>query len=41
MRSMRTLLQVIALALVALPPLAGQTPASPTRTMRVDYFHRQ
>ncbi len=36
---MRTLLQVIALALVALPPLAGQTPASPTRTMRVDYFH--
>jgi hypothetical protein len=39
MHEMRTLLQGIALALVALPPLAGQTPPSSTRTMRVDYFH--
>ena len=39
MQHMRTLLQVIALALAVLPPLAGQTPAAPTRTMRVDYFH--
>jgi hypothetical protein len=39
MHGMRAFLQAMVLALTALLPLAGQSPSSAARTMRVDYFH--